>query len=230
MQVDKLEPKPDPVRSWLTWPVVDKRPKVREIGCHKNGDSSSITIGNLTPKELEALQQFIFGTSYICCQGGRVHAWHAFEDLPPPQRDPILSECWNPPPDGETKVGGMPKGKGIHSPGLVIRSAGACYGSDSKEPQRSYQLLESFGFVCMRSPRGDDGRYWEQWVLHGLWQAKGQLGDWYQRWRADNKDASDFGPKWFECAEEACKFINSQGVRYGSLDIVIQRWYFASPD
>lgn len=35
--------------------------------------------------------------------------------------------------------------------------------------------LESYGFFCMRSKRGNDGRYWEVWRLNGYWAAKGEL-------------------------------------------------------
>lgn len=37
------------------------------------------------------------------------------------------------------------------------------------------EKLQSYGFVCMRSKRNDDGKYWEQWVLHGYWSAQGDL-------------------------------------------------------
>lgn len=47
-------------------------------------------------------------------------------------------------------------------------------------PER-YEELSKFmtdsGFVCLRSPRDDEGQYWEKWYLPGTWSVKGHLKD-----------------------------------------------------
>jgi hypothetical protein len=36
-------------------------------------------------------------------------------------------------------------------------------------------VMSAIGFQQMRSPRGEDGKYWEVWYLPGAWAAEGQL-------------------------------------------------------
>ena len=70
MKVDKLEPKPAP-RAWLVYPENpedDKRPKIRWVLKSTEG---RVDIAGLTKKEVEAVEAFINGTSYIRCVDGR---------------------------------------------------------------------------------------------------------------------------------------------------------------
>lgn len=69
--------------------------------------------------------------------------------------------------------------------------------------------------MCLRSRRGDDGGYWEQWVLHFLEAARGDL--------EQHLKALPSGTAWHARAEAAAKFV-AKHVRFGSLDITIQRW------
>lgn len=212
-KVDPIMSKDD--RCWLKWPVNDDRPPIRWTS--KGGPDGRIELAGLTPKELEAVEAFLAGTSYVRCINGRLHAYKTHEPLPRPEEDPLIGPHWR--NTGEPKVwGGIPSGEGWHSPGIIITGLGAGLSPDgfgNQEAERNQALVESFGFDCLRSRRGDDGKYWEQWVLHFLEAAKGDL---LAHLNALPRDA-----KWHQRAESAADFIAKQ-VRFGSLDIVIQRW------
>lgn len=49
------------------------------------------------------------------------------------------------------------------------------YGCDQLEQTRRVALIRDVGFEQMRSPRGEDGKYWEVWYLAGAWAAQGRL-------------------------------------------------------
>jgi len=49
------------------------------------------------------------------------------------------------------------------------------YGVHETEMKRRVDAMNAAGFECMRSPRGQDGKYWEVWYLPGPWSAKGPI-------------------------------------------------------
>lgn len=220
MQVDQLEPKHPNDRCWLSQPANDTRPPLRHtsLGSSRDGQRCSISFDGLTEKELHAFEAFEIGESYLRVLNGRLHAYSAREPLPTPEEDPILGPHWT---GGAVKEwGGLPSEEGWHSPGIIITGLGA--GSGSVEGRlRSQQIVTECGFVCLRSPRGEDGKYWEQWVLHFMLAARGPLKEHLDRW----KEAFAGHPEWHAEAEEAARFLTRDlGVHYGSLDITIQRW------
>lgn len=220
--IDPLPPIPGRrERCWLKWPdklAPDERTPIRWSSKSSRGE---LTVSGLTPRELEAMEAFIRGTSYVRCVEGRLHAYDAHEPLPTPEEDPLMGPHWS--ASGEPKQwGGITSGEGWHSPGLIITALGA--GIDRNAPfgkdqaARNQALVESFGFVCLRSRRGDDGGYWEQWVLHFLEAARGDL--------EQHLKTLPPGTGWHERAEAAAGFI-AKHIRFGSLDITIQRWALA---
>ena len=90
-------------------------------------------------------------------------------------------------------------------------------------------LLTSYRFVCMRSPRGDDGRYDEIWYLPGAVLAKGGLalaiaGLRQKRgWQATSADTLK------EETDVVTKFL-CEHISFGTLDVVIQRAAMAVPE
>jgi hypothetical protein len=169
--------------------------------------------------ELGAFRAFETGASYLRVIEGRLHAYHAWEQLPDANADPLTVAHWG--GTGVKEFGGLPKNEGWHSPGIIATGIGAGCGKDTGCQKRSQDILTECGFVCLRSPRGLDGKYWEQWVLHFMGAAKGPLKEHIDKWRNDNPKATN----WFTEAEEACRYISRDlHVHYGSLDITIQRW------
>lgn len=51
------------------------------------------------------------------------------------------------------------------------------YGCEPEALKRKIDYMNSIGFACMRSPRGEDGKYWEAWYLPGDWAAQGEMKD-----------------------------------------------------
>jgi hypothetical protein len=80
------------------------------------------------------------------------------------------------------------------------------------------EILESFGFDCLRSRRGPDGRYMEMWHLSGMWSAKGRL-------KGTLHGITDPAKQ----ADEAISFL-CKNVVFGSLDISWQRAAMPPPD
>ncbi len=221
-QVDRLSP--DKPRNWLEFPVTDSRPKIRPSaygGGKRDCAEGHFELTNLTPKEIEALHAFVAGGSYVRCVNGRLHAYDAYTPLPTPIDDPLIGPHWD--ATEHKELGGIPAGEGWHSPGIIISHVGA--GSMYGDPQRSIAILEECGFICLRSRRGTDGKYWEQWVLHSLSFATGRLKEHMDGWR-DKKQRD-----WHREVEEAARFITRDlQVAFGTLDITIHRWALTYDD
>lgn len=76
--------------------------------------------------------------------------------------------------------------------------------------------LESWGFFCMRSKRGPDGKYWEVWRLNGDWDAEGELKEFF----------GSNAYKQHKAAEAKTKVTVTwlcQHCSFGTLDVSIQR-------
>lgn len=212
-------------RCWLSVKEPDNRKKIRAGSrCRTDGSGGgNFTLENLTAKEYDALESFLCGQSYVRVIDGRLHAYSAYEELPQPEADPIIGRHWR--RDGTVKeFGGIPSTEGWHSPGIVLTGLGAgitdhVFGGAEAAHRRNQAKVEECGFVCLRSPRSEDGKYWEQWVIHSLTFAKGPLKKHMDQFTGDRK------LDWKRTVEEACRFLTCDlGINYGSLDITIQRW------
>lgn len=66
------------------------------------------------------------------------------------------------------------KVESIHGAAITIQHVcGYDYSDDFY--RENAKKLESYGFICCRSNRGSEGRFWEIWFLPGLWMAEGDL-------------------------------------------------------
>jgi len=229
--IDPLPPHVDD-RCWLKHPVSDTRPKIAinsQTVPAKNhtGTDGRVEFKNLTAQECAALESFMQGGSYLRVIDGRLHAFHAWEPLPGPEEDPLLAPHWK---AGEVKqFGGVPMGEGWHSPGITITALGAGIpgdsASDAARRAENQRRVMACGFECLRSRRGDGGRYWEQWVLHGLWSAQGPLKAHLEQWHKTHQ------PHWHRDVEEAARFLAVDlQIAFGSLDVTIQRWALTCDD
>jgi hypothetical protein len=84
--------------------------------------------------------------------------------------------------------------------------------------KREADKLESYGFSCMRSRRGENGRFWENWYLPGVWCAKGDLAEKLKPIKDSN-----------EKTQEAIRFL-MRNVSFGSMDMTQQRAAMVTPD
>jgi len=207
--------------------VKDNRPKIKtSTYCRSSDGDCSFTVSNLTRKEFDAIESFLNGQSYIRTVNGRLHAYCVNDPLPSPEEDPLVGDRWS--YEGEPKqFGGIQCYEGWHNPGIVITHVGA---GGPLSPERSKKHLMDCGFVCLRSPRNADGRFWEQWVLYSLCFAKGRLQEHMKEWKV-RQTIDSRGAPWDKEIEEAARFIaRDLQVSFGTMDITIQRWALACPD
>ena len=215
-QVDPPLPNPDNT-SFLVFEPRDDRDPIRVSSNGFSKTDYSISLSKLTKGERDAVEAMVMGHNYITCFNGRLYAFHVHDKLPGPFDDPIESPWWS--SGGEVKEhGGKRSTDGWHSPSIIISHVGAGSLGNPSEPKRSYRILTDCGFDCMRSKRKGDGRYWEQWVLHGLYSAEGPLKNHLESLNCDYDH-------WHIKAQEAARFLTSDlFVKYGTLDISVQRW------
>jgi hypothetical protein len=222
-QVDVLPPTPaKKEREWLVWPekpAEDKRPPIRWIMRARD----QVNVVGMTPKEVEAIEGFLAGKTYLRTIDGRLHAYDVHKPLPDAEDDPICGPHWE--ASAEVKQwGGPPPGSGWHCPGLILTGLNAGISPNpivdfKAMADRNQKLVEECGFVCLRSRRGRDGKYWEQWVLHGMMCAEGPLKQHLSQFKGYKKLS------WHAEAEEACRFLSRDlQINFGSLDITVQRW------
>lgn len=73
--------------------------------------------------------------------------------------------------------------------------------------------LERYGFHCLRSRRGSDGKYWEVWRLLGYWSAEGDLKPFCETiQKLSDKEKIKKVVHWL-----------CQNCSFGSLDVTCQR-------
>lgn len=230
-------------RAWLVYdgPPHDERLHItvtsRSMGKRVTDEdlkaaNCSVTISNLTHKEHDAVMSMINGQSYLLVKDGRLHAYHVHQALPEPIEDPVVAAHWSKSANGLVKYGGCPDGEGWHMPGIVISYLGAgigeCHFDRKDEAKRNIEAVEDCGFVCLRSKRLGEGLYDEQWVLHSLYSAKGRLKAFLDELKS-SKDGKRM--HWHSEAEAACEFlVKKVGIRFGTMDITIQRWALTCGD
>lgn len=237
MKIDKIKDTRDTNgRAWLVYDVPPKDGRLRiNISSRSVGNRTaneadcSVTIKNLTLKEHDAVVSMVNEQSYLRVKDGRLHAYTVHKPLPDAVDDPIVAPHWVKSTDELVKHGNYPKENGQRMPGIVISHLGAGIGErhfdNADTVKRNIEAVESCGFVCLRSKRFEDGTYDEKWVLHSLYCAKGPLKEFLDslKVKADTY--------WHTVADAACDFlVKAMGIRFGTMDITIQRWALTCGD
>ena len=135
-----------------------------------------------TEAEINAIHKMIAGLGYVACgRDGLPLFAEKFEALTPIP-DPELMQHFT--PWGGEKVAKFTGEKPEVKLNLEDWDNQACslyvehlcgYNYSSENYAREAGKLTAMGFVCMRSPRDERGRYWEAWFLPGVWAGKGAL-------------------------------------------------------
>ena len=136
-----------------------------------------ITFGHLDEQDKPALVGMMAGINWVTGDKdeGGFKTLSVFETPPTPLEDPIISPFWPASGNKTSTQGEMPlKIEKYASYGFTIQSL-CGYNYTPERYKKVAGDLESWGFDCLRSRRGADGRYWEMWVLSGTWAAKGDL-------------------------------------------------------
>lgn len=199
-------------------PGVDQDQEVSERVSVSMSGGGNITISGLSQDEIDKIRTVVeTGTLWAAITDGRFVFRPRFKPLPDPKDDDEMLPHWSGPAPGQgvqialrTIIAGE---DGLHnsdSPSIIISSlCGYNYTPDNYRKQSA--ILESFGFVAMRSRRGDNGRFWETWYLPGLWSATGALND----------VVGDI-PRGKKSVDDAIKFL-CRAAEFGTLDICVRR-------
>ena len=182
---------------------------------------SNITLEG-TKEEIDIIRAMLVGKHWVSVRGEKVETVDVFKALPPPEDDPMI------PPKWQTEFGSLPD---RFAPDLQDQipeesrggtwTSASFYMSHLIYPKRDIPKVQDWGFECLRSRRGDDGKFWEVWYLPGMWAAKGEM-----------KKHLETLPKdmaWEKRTETTCHWI-AQRVIFGSLNVVVQRMALANPD
>ena len=127
-----------------------------------------------TKEEVEKIEgALLHGTHWVRGADGKHEFAGAYLPAPPPVSDLLISEQW--PPEGAKPVRSGDKTPELKS-NAEYRSIYLWHLSGKKADYRKRaRTLELWGFECLRSRRGKDGKIWECWYLGGMMLAKGDL-------------------------------------------------------
>ncbi|HBI16724.1 MAG TPA: hypothetical protein DDY52_01000 [Candidatus Moranbacteria bacterium] len=195
-----------------------KEEEEREVRVGSTG-STEISLKDLRPEEVRGIEGMVNGHSWVTVTDGRLEVINRKENLPGPSEDEELLPFWSrqKPGSHQLKLFDVAIPEYSH-PSIIIRHL--CGYNYSPEKYRlQAELLESYGFECLRSRRGCDGRFSEVWILPALWFAKGKLNEVLGETRSySEKDM-----------ERVINFI-CMNVQFGTLDISFQRAAMPIPD
>lgn len=193
--------------------AVTQKP-VRISSSSRGPVKSGISLTGLTLQEAELAEGMVRGQWWMRCADGRLEFAPTREPVPAPIEDVMLPE-WRKPREGDGTeqfqmelLDSERKWDGQSASIIIQHLCGYSYSAEGYK--RNASFLERCGFACLRSRRGDDGRFWEVWFLPSLWAAKGPL-----------KDALCRLPK--EEQMEAVLSFLPRNVSFGTLDIAVQR-------
>ncbi len=201
--------------------VVSRKPNEKRFA----RDNGEITITGLSDQEMERIEGALRGQWYMTGQGEQLSFLPTHEPLPSPSKDPEMAPFWQKehlspwqPNLPFTQVA-FEKLPDWTSPHITIQSLCGYYYTKANYALAASRL-ESYGFECLRSRPGDDGRHTEIWYLRGLWAAKGDLAEHIgeERWGHSLK-----------LLRKATDFISSH-VPFGALDVSIQKMAMPMPE
>jgi hypothetical protein len=177
----------------------------------------------LSDPEVAALEGALLGANWVRVKDGRLQFAHAHEKAPPPEPDKDIGPYWT----AKYSVRGQKKVRrfrfddpGFLEAGLHLGHVGAGASGEGAY-QANADKLESYGFECLRSRRGNDGRFWEIWYLPSLFFAEGELAEAIAKVKPEGDtwgDASFQRRRMKMAIEFLCRNVN-----FGTLDAFVQR-------
>lgn len=178
--------------------------------------SGQINISGLTKEDEEKLLGMICGRWWSKGYQGKLLFSSGFEEPPNPVVDEEMAPFWRRPTPNQAALGQMifdPDGVQDHSsPSIYIGSlCGYNYSPDNYRAVAT--KLEEYGFYCLRSRRGNDGKFWEVWYLPGFWSAQSEFKTVLEGVRTrPAKDQIATATSFLCC-----------NVSFGTLSVVVQR-------
>lgn len=139
----------------------------------KYGMDPEVTLG-VDPDKMNGV---LAGAAWFGVTGGEPEFRSRFQELPKPVPDEAMLPFW----DGlghSYKLIDVP----VDSSQPSLEIGHLCgYDYTPERYKAEAERLTEYGFVCLRSKRGADGKYWETWKLHGYWAAKGDLAHYLEQ-------------------------------------------------
>ncbi|MEQ1499963.1 MAG: hypothetical protein ABL917_01155 [Parcubacteria group bacterium] len=185
--------------------------------------TTSITLSGIPKDQQEKVEGVTFGQHWMTVRDGKLIFSPAREPLPSPVEDTELLPYWRRHDErqGLMKELVFDPEERSDSPSFMVKHL-CGYNYTPENYKMNAKLLESYGFVCMRSARGNDGKFWENWYLPGAWAANGALKRMLEiRQRESNKKQNLEAEK----RDETNKIVSflCRHVSFGQLDVVTQR-------
>lgn len=193
-----------------------KRDKIRVV--LKGGSQGKFYLEGLTPEEIENMEGILHNHFYVTVNHkGRLETIRRKELVPRPAEDEEMLPFWRRQKPVAVQLELFRTESFEHySPSIIISSL-CGYNYTPEFYKKTAEQLESYGFECMRSRRGNDGKFGEIWVLSGPWAAKGELGEVVRK----NQSRKSKKKKKDEL-KIVIRFLCNK-VSFGSLDVMIQK-------
>jgi hypothetical protein len=204
---------------------MDEKKKIRVTSSkHGRNNENEVSIGNLTPEETNTIEAFVLGSCWIrVSEDGRIERRERFEKLPDPISDPYSPPKWISAIDWTKEapflvnpIPALPEEPkpSYEDPGFIVRYL--C-GYNNTPYEYEARKLQSYGFECLRSRRGPDGRFYEIWFLPSRYFAKGELEDAIDL-RTSKNGESEQSSKTSVVVNFLCNHVS-----FGTLDVCYQR-------
>lgn len=205
---------------YLMWDFSEEKKEKKEKGIRiESSGSGSLSIGNLRPEEVESLEGAMHNHYWVTVTDGRLETVCRKLDIPGPAEDEEMLPFWRRQVPGNYQLELFKVIVPRHSPPSIIIQSLCGYNYTPENYKRTAELLESYGFECLRSRRGKDAKYWEMWFLPGLWSSEGEL----------KKALYGLNLSGKKSLERAVEFL-CRNVQFGTLDVAFQRAAMPIPD
>lgn len=197
-------------------------PKISYTDEKRSNSGCSLTLEGLTGTEVDLIKGLLQGRLWASVgENGRLeHRWN-LADLPEQTLDDEMLPFWRKVTTEEVSSQIIELGltedfelhRGHMSPNYIISHLCGYHYTKERYIDEAARLLD-YGFIEMRSRRGNDGKYWQHWVLLGDWSAQGLL----KKFIDDIERGNDFKSKSDQIVSFLCKHCS-----FGTLDLSWQR-------
>jgi|GEM_PF-904485 len=182
-----------------------------------NPEYQRAELTGLNREECERLEAVTHGQCWVKVgEDGRLEFRDARKPLPEPVEDKEMLGFWShtDPRRRKVQLQLLDPERDPYCPHIVIQSlCGYHYTPENYEKEAG--KLQSYGFECLRSRRGADGRFWEVWYLPGFWAARGEFKEVID---AVKSPPSKDGPRLDAAVSFLCRHVS-----FGTLDASVQR-------
>jgi hypothetical protein len=195
--------------------------RVRIVSTSHRYGVGEVTFGGIPEELVDKVEGVSYGQYWMTVSDGSLVFKRTREKLPDPAADEEMLPFWRRRSDTESHLQEVLFDKeciGHSSPSIYIGSL-CGYDYTPEDYRENASRLESYGFVCMRSQRGDDGKFWETWFLP-LFLAQGALKETLEA--IPQKSGEDPSEKRRTSLDRAVSFL-CRSVSFGTLDVVVQR-------